>query len=83
MTVAFVLIGSKAGSERVIYGALENIKEITEMHPVFGEYDILARVEIDSPNIQDLSPVVERVRKIPGVLDTKTLPGMPGYSMKK
>ena len=79
MVIGFVLIGSKPGSERDVYDAIAKIDGITDAHQLFGEYDILAKVRIDSSDIQDLSKVVENVRKVPGVLDTKTLPGIPGY----
>lgn len=80
MAVGFVLIDSKPGSEREVYASLGEIKEIVEAHPLFGEYDILAKVEVDGPNIENLSPVVMKIRGIPYVIDTKTL---PGCGMKK
>ena len=80
MTIGFVLIGSKPGSERNVYAELTRITEITELHPVFGEYDIIARLEAPDPNA--LMPIVEKIRKVDGVIDTKTLPGISCYGKK-
>ena len=84
MAVGHILIGSETGSERSIYAALREIKEITDARPVFGDdqYAIIAKVEVDDPDIRALWPVVERIRKIPAITATKTLPGIPGYGAK-
>ena len=51
-----------------------NIPEITEVHPLFGEYDIL--VKIECPDIDAIGEVViKKIRSLKGVVDSKTLIG--------
>ncbi len=75
MVVGFVLITTAPGKEHEVYIALQGIKEIVEMHGLFGDYDIIAK--IDSSDFDSLGRiVVDRIRGVPGVADTKTLPGL-------
>ena len=46
MASAYVLITTKSGSERVVVEALRKLQEIKEMHILYGEYDIIARVQV-------------------------------------
>jgi DNA-binding Lrp family transcriptional regulator len=56
------------------YRELKKIEEVKELTPLFGEYDLIARVEARDFNV--LSRIVlNKIRMIPGVLDTMTLPG--------
>ena len=75
MVIAFVLITTKPGSEKDIYTELKGYKEIIELYPLFGEYDLIVRLEADDMDtIGKL--VVEKVRSLDGVLETKTLTGV-------
>ena len=48
--------------------------EITESHTLFGGYDIVARVEAE--NYEKLGDIVlNKIRRIEGVMDTVTLTG--------
>ncbi|MBN2600112.1 MAG: Lrp/AsnC ligand binding domain-containing protein, partial [Candidatus Thermoplasmatota archaeon] len=47
---------------------------IIELHPLFGEYDLIAKIEADDfESLGDI--VVNKIRSIEGVIDTKTLTG--------
>jgi DNA-binding Lrp family transcriptional regulator len=75
MVIAFVLITTKPGSEKEIYTHLKDIPEIIELYPLFGEYDLIVRLEAtDMDAIGRL--VVEKVRSLDGVIETKTLTGV-------
>ncbi len=75
MAVGFVLISTAPGKEHDVYNALKNIKEIVELHPLFGEYDLIAK--IDAKDFNELGKiVVDQIRNISGVIDTKTLTGI-------
>jgi DNA-binding Lrp family transcriptional regulator len=75
MVIAFVLITTKPGSEKDIYTELKSYKEIIELYPLFGEYDLIVRLEAnDMDTIGKL--VVEKIRSLDGVLETKTLTGV-------
>ena len=48
--------------------------EIIELHPLFGEYDLIAKIETnDYKKLIDI--VVNKIRSTEGVTDTKTLRG--------
>ena len=75
MAVGFVLISTAPAREHEVYNELLKVKEITELHPLFGEYDLIAKIEADDFNVLG-QVVVDYVRTISGVIDTKTLTGM-------
>ncbi|HEU12988.1 MAG: Lrp/AsnC ligand binding domain-containing protein [Thermoplasmata archaeon] len=75
MAIGFVLISTAPGKEHEVYDELRKIKEIIELHPLFGEYDLIAKVE--AKDFNELGKiVVDQIRSIPGVIDTKTLTGI-------
>ena len=75
MAVGFVLISTAPAKEHDVYSELSKVKEIVELHPLFGEYDLIAKVEADDFN--RLGQIVaDKIRSIPGVIDTKTLTGI-------
>ena len=74
MPVGFVLISTAPAKEHQVYNELLKIKEIVELHPLFGEYDLIAKIE--AKDLDELGRiVVEKIRAIDGVADTKTLTG--------
>jgi len=74
MTIGFVLIKAVPSHEHKVYNKLSNISEIIKLHPLFGEYDFIAKVEVE--NYDKLgSIVVNKIRSVEGVLSTKTLTG--------
>ncbi len=74
MAVGFVLVSAEAGKEHEVYNALLAVPEIVELHPLFGEYDLIAKVEAE--DFDTLGHIiVSRIRSIDGVHDTKTLTG--------
>jgi len=76
MVFGYVLISAKAGKERAVYDELMKVKELVECHPLFGEYDIISKIETDDyKKLGEI--VVDKIRKIEGVTDTKTLTGIP------
>jgi DNA-binding Lrp family transcriptional regulator len=75
VAMGFVLISAAPGTERDVYVEIQKIREVVELHPLFGEYDLI--VKLDAPDFNRLGEiVVDRIRKIPGVIDTKTLTGI-------
>ena len=74
MTVAFVVINTEPGKENDVYSALQHVPEVAELHPLSGEFDLIAKLETSSfDSLGEL--IVSRVRSIPGVLNTKTFTG--------
>ena len=57
-----------------MYNTLLKVSEIVELHPLFGEYDLIVKLEAqDFDSLGHL--VVEKIRSIEGVKETKTLTG--------
>lgn len=72
--MGFVLIGAAPGKEQSVYAALVKVPEVTELHRLFGEYDLIAKVEAsDLETLGDI--VVNKLRVVEGVVNTKTLAG--------
>jgi DNA-binding Lrp family transcriptional regulator len=75
MAIGFVLISTAPAKEHEVYNELLKLKEIVELHPLFGEYDLIAKIESEDFN-QLGQIVVDKIRTIKGVIDTKTLTGI-------
>ena len=74
MSVGFVLISTVPGKEHEVYNALLQVPEIIELHPLFGEHDLIAKLE--ARDFDELGhTIVGRIRSIDGVHETKTLTG--------
>ena len=74
MATGFVLITTKPGKEHYVRARLDEIKEVTSRWMLFGEYDLIAKVESDEEyNLTRV--IVEEIRPISGITDTKTLLG--------
>ena len=75
MAVGYVLISTAPAKEHEVYNELLTVKEIVELTPLFGEYDLIAKIEASDFNLLG-QVVVNKVRSLPGVIDTKTLTGI-------
>ena len=74
MAVGFILIKTEPPKEQHVYEALSAVEDIIELHPLFGEYDLIAKVE--TGDLYDLGQVVvQKIRTVEGVIDTQTHPG--------
>ena len=74
MAIGFVLITTEPGQEKVVRGRLEEIELVTAGWMLFGEYDLIARVQAEDE--YDLTRcIVEQIRPMNGIVDTKTLIG--------
>ena len=69
--IIYVLIVCEIGRESEIRDALEKISGVTEAKTVYGEYDVVARLETQS--LRELDEIVTSIRKIPGIVRTITL----------
>jgi len=75
MAIGFALLSISPLHEKAVYNTLTSkIPEITEVHPLFGEYDILVKIECqDIDGIGEV--VIKKIRSLKGVMDSKTLIG--------
>jgi DNA-binding Lrp family transcriptional regulator len=73
--VCYVLIDIIPGYEYQVYSKLTKVVEIIELYPIFGEYDLIAK--IISKDIYTIGNIViAKIRTINGVINTTTLTGM-------
>ncbi|PXF23077.1 MAG: AsnC family transcriptional regulator [Methanobacteriota archaeon] len=74
MAVGFVLITTRAGFERQVRDALDAIELVTGRWGVFGEFDVIAKVEADD-EVELTRCIIEDIRCLDGIRDTRTLIG--------
>lgn len=79
MAIGFALVSISPLKEKEVFKKLRTIAEIVEVHPLFGEFDIL--VKINCKDIDEIgSIVINKIRSTNGVMDTKTLIGTKSLS---
>jgi len=79
MAIGFALLSISPLHEKTVFESLKNFTEIIEIHPLFGEYDIL--VKIQTSDIDGIGEVViKKIRALKGIVDTKTLIGTKSLS---
>jgi anthranilate phosphoribosyltransferase len=72
MVIAYVLATLKAGSERDVKDKLREIKEVTDANILYGEYDLIIKIELDG--ISELSDfILDKIRAISAIERTTTL----------
>ncbi len=69
---AYVQIGLENVSEQEIKDKLKFFPEVKDVHILFGEWDLMAKLEIESPE-QLATFIMENIRPIEGVKLTSTL----------
>lgn len=75
MVIGFIFIKTHAKMEVKAYRELEKIPEVKELTPLFGDFDLIAKVE--AKDLRTLSfLVMAKIRMVPGVIETDTLPGV-------
>jgi DNA-binding Lrp family transcriptional regulator len=74
MSIGFILIKAAPALEHEVYNNLSKIQAILELQPLFGEYDLIAKIEAE--DFEKLGEIViNNIRSVKGVIDTKTLTG--------
>jgi DNA-binding Lrp family transcriptional regulator len=72
MPVAFVLINAEIGSESEVLQSLKKVSNVIEAYPVYGVYDIVAKVEADTMDkLKDI--VTWNIRRLDKVRSTRTM----------
>jgi DNA-binding Lrp family transcriptional regulator len=79
--LSFVLVKSKMGHEMDVMNDILKIDGVKEATGTFGQYDIFVKVEASTR--QELDKIItKKIRIVPNVLSTTTLPALPGKSQK-
>ena len=74
MAVGYVLVNVSPGNEYEAFQMIKNIENVVDTTLLFGDYDIIVKLEADSLGII-AKTVVDTIRQVPGVTDSKTLAG--------
>ena len=74
MAVGYVLLNVTPGVEREVYLRLKEMDNIADVTVLFGDYDLIVKL-IAEDLASIATSVVESIRQIPGILDSKTLAG--------
>jgi len=74
---SFLLVKTQPGMEKEILGRFELLPEVSELYLITGKFDLLVAVESEDltldPRRQVIEMVVDKVRKLGGVVDTRTI----------
>jgi len=74
MAIGFVLMHIIAGHEYEVYNKLSKVPDVVELYPLFGEYDLIAKIEAN--DFEDIINIVtNKIKSIYGITDTETLTG--------
>jgi ribosomal protein S5 len=68
----YVLVNVEPGAESSVFEQLSKLTFVTDINHLFGDYDIIIKVEADGIGII-AGMVVESIRSISGISNTKTL----------
>lgn len=72
LATGYVLITTMTGKENQVLEQMRELPEVGEVHQLFGQYDMIARVETtDYDRLCDI--ILGRIRTIQGVTGTRTL----------
>ena len=70
--IAYVLVSLKHSDEKKVQTQLQKLKEIIDVHILFGEWDLMAKIEVSSP--EELGTfVMENIRSLSEVKLTSTM----------
>jgi DNA-binding Lrp family transcriptional regulator len=69
---AFVLINAEVGNEQDLIKKLKSIPNVTEVHVVYGVYDVIARVEADTME-KVKETITNSLRRLENVRSTLTM----------
>jgi DNA-binding Lrp family transcriptional regulator len=76
MTMAFVMINAELGSEDELVRELRKLNNVREVHPVYGVYDIVVKVEAET--MDQLKEFISGIRKLNKIRSTLTMTVMEG-----
>lgn len=68
---AYVLISCVMGEEHTVLDRIKEIPQIKTALMTFGEYDLVAKIQADSP--QDMASISSQIRQIQKIRSTITL----------
>ena len=76
MPGAYVMINTLPGMEKPVLNEIAKIPNVVSVEGVYGEFDLIVRVDVPSGNTVD--PVINQIRKIHGIKSTRTISSIEG-----
>ena len=74
MATGYVLVNVEPGLEFSVFETVKELDKVADATLLFGDYDII--IKVISEDMSSIAAfVVEKVRHVEGVLNTKTLAG--------
>ncbi len=72
MTVAYILCVAEVGKEKAVQTKLKEFEEVKEVYVVYGEYDLVVKIEI--PDLKQLDAfITDKIRGIEHIEMTSTM----------
>lgn len=71
MITAYILLKTVIAKEHEVAQRLQEIEGVVEVKVVFGEYDVVAKAQVE--DVRALDEIVTKIRRINGVAMTSTL----------
>jgi|TARA_B100000287_G_scaffold430907_1_gene487081 DNA-binding Lrp family transcriptional regulator len=72
MALAWILISCEPGRERDVYRHLLGMSTVSEVSVVYGELDLVARIDFES-ELEMSKTLIEEMRHVDGIRKTETL----------
>lgn len=69
--VAFILLVTDSSSTQQIYHDVKDMEKVKEVHMIYGDYDLIIKVELD--NLQEMTSFMMQLRKDFAVKKSSTL----------
>jgi len=76
MPGAFVLANTLPGMEKQIIDQMAEIPGVISVEGVYGDFDLVVRVEVPVGN--SIDEVVNKIRKVTGIKSTRTVSSIEG-----
>ena len=74
MAVGYVLVNVTPGMEIEAYNTIKGLENVNDITVLFGDYDLIVKL-VASDLASIAKTVVETIRPVIGVINTKTLAG--------
>ena len=74
MAIGYVLINVQPGTEQQVYNDVRNLPHVADATVLFGDHDLIVKLEASDLATIAIA-VVEHIRTVEGVVNTKTLAG--------
>ncbi|MCC7572555.1 MAG: Lrp/AsnC ligand binding domain-containing protein [Candidatus Methanofastidiosum sp.] len=69
--IAFILCVVQPGTEEDVTEKISNMKNVIEVHELYGEYDMIVKVNIKE--LGELDILTSSIRRVPGVQMSSTM----------